>query len=280
MIPIIILSSYDLTYSEEHIAKEINKNPNYFIKNSITTISQELGVATSTISRLAKKLGYKTFKEFKLFIYEKNKQIKNNFSIENGGKLPKLIQKIKNFNMYSIFETINNLDPAELNSVIHCILKSKRIFIYGVGSGGMVASEMNNNLRRLGLNSHTSQDFHGQILFLNSFKENELFILFSTSGLTREIIELIKIAQHNNCQTLLITARQDLGKTLQPNFVLYYYVHYDESAYFPIISSKISQLIISDILVSMLIEKLPDKQEEIENGKHLIVNWNRTGSIF
>ena len=127
----------------------------------------------------------------------------------------------------------------------------------------MVASKMNNNFQRLGLNSHTSQDFHGQILFLNSFKENELFILFSTSGLTRKIIELIKIAHHNNCQTLLITARQDLSKTLQPNFVLYYYVHYDESYYFPIISSKISQLIISDILVSMLIEKLPDKQQEI-----------------
>ena len=55
MILIIILSSYDLTYSEEHIAKEINKNLNYFIKNSITTIIQELGVATSIISRLAKK---------------------------------------------------------------------------------------------------------------------------------------------------------------------------------------------------------------------------------
>ncbi|AHI58428.1 hypothetical protein P344_05545 [Spiroplasma mirum ATCC 29335] len=38
--------------------------------------------------------------------------------------------------MYSIFETINNLDLDELNSVIHCILNSKRIFIYGVGSGG------------------------------------------------------------------------------------------------------------------------------------------------
>ncbi|WP_245938367.1 hypothetical protein [Spiroplasma phoeniceum] len=45
-----------------------------------------------------------------MFIYEKIKQIKSSFNFQYNDNLPNLIQKIKNINLYSIFETINNLN--------------------------------------------------------------------------------------------------------------------------------------------------------------------------
>lgn len=113
-----------------------------------------------------------------MFIYEKIKQIKSSFNFQYNDNLPNLIQKIKNINLYSVFETINNLDLLELENIINCIFISKRIFIFGVGSSAVICSELNNSLIKLGFNSYTSQDFHGQLLFLNSFNDNNLMIFF------------------------------------------------------------------------------------------------------
>lgn len=178
MIPIIALDLYNLTSLEKYVAIEINKKPEYFLNNSITIISKKLGIATSTISRLSKKIGYKNFKELKMFIYEKIKQIKSSFNFQYNDNLPNLIQKIKNINLYSIFETINNLNLLELENIINCIFTSKRIFVFGVGSSSVFCSELNDSLIKLGFNSYTSQDFCGQLLFLNSFNDNDLLILF------------------------------------------------------------------------------------------------------
>ncbi len=120
---------YNLTSLEKYTAIEINKKPEYFLNNLITIISKKLGIATSTISRLSKKIGYKNFKELKMFIYEKIKQIKSSFNFQYNDNLPNLIQKIKNINLYSIFETINNLNLLELENIINCIFTSKRIFL-------------------------------------------------------------------------------------------------------------------------------------------------------
>ncbi|WP_338991566.1 SIS domain-containing protein [Spiroplasma endosymbiont of Seladonia tumulorum] len=142
-----------------------------------------------------------------MFIYEKIKQIKSSFNFQYNDNLPNLIQKIKNINLYSIFETINNLNLLELENIINCIFTSKRIFVFGVGSSSVICSELNDSLIKLGFNSYTSQDFHGQLLFLNSFNDNDLLILFSKSGRTREILELLKLSRKNNIKTVLVTTK-------------------------------------------------------------------------
>ncbi|WP_283272058.1 hypothetical protein [Spiroplasma sp. SV19] len=59
----------------------------------------------------------------------------------------------------------------------------------------MICSELNKSLIKLGFNSYMSQDFYEQLLFLNSFKENALMILFSKSSYTREVCELLKLSK-------------------------------------------------------------------------------------
>ncbi|WP_338964191.1 MULTISPECIES: hypothetical protein [unclassified Spiroplasma] len=65
----------------------------------------------------------------------------------------------------------------------------------------MICSELNNSLIKLGFNSFTSQNFYEQLLFLNSFKDRSLMILFSKSEYTSEICELVKLSKKNNIKT-------------------------------------------------------------------------------
>ncbi|WP_425379738.1 MurR/RpiR family transcriptional regulator [Spiroplasma endosymbiont of Stenodema calcarata] len=228
MIPIIIIDLYYLTSLEKYIVSEINKRPKYFLSNSITIISQNFGIATSTISRLAKKIGFKNFKELKIFIGEKIKQIKTSFDFQYNDKLSNIIQNIKNINLYSIFDTINNLDLLEINDIINCIFISKRIFVFGVGSSIMICSELSNSLIKLGFNSYTSQDFYEQLLFLNTFKNNNMIILFSKAGYTREINELVKLSKKNNIKTILITNEHQSNNFINPDYKILYYSYYHE----------------------------------------------------
>ncbi|WP_348735665.1 SIS domain-containing protein [Spiroplasma endosymbiont of Ammophila pubescens] len=214
-----------------------------------------------------------------MFIYEKIKQIKSSFNFQYNDNLPNLIQKIKNINLYSIFETINNLNLLELENIINCIFTSKRIFVFGVGSSSVICSELNDSLIKLGFNSYTSQDFHDQLLFLNSFNDNDLLILFSKSGRTCEILELLKLSRKNNIKTVLVTTKQNNSDLIQPDYRILYHSYLD-STYFSIISSNISQLIITNILITMLIDKKPSIYEEIQKGVILVNNWNKKGTII
>ncbi|AXF96790.1 SIS domain-containing protein [Spiroplasma phoeniceum] len=115
-------------------------------------------------------------------------------------------------------------------------------------------------------------------MFLNWFNNNDLMILFSKSGCTREIIELLKLSRKNNIKTVLVTTKQNNSDLIQPDYRVLYHSYLDLT-YFLIISSNISQLIITNILITILIDKKPSIYEEIQKGVILINNWNKKGTI-
>ncbi|WP_338991565.1 SIS domain-containing protein [Spiroplasma endosymbiont of Seladonia tumulorum] len=212
-----------------------------------------------------------------MFIYEKIKQIKSSFNFQYNDNLPNLIQKIKNINLYSIFETINNLNLLELENIINCIFTSKRIFVFGVGSSSVICSELNDSLIKLGFNSYTSQDFHGQLLFLNSFNDNDLLILFSKSGRTREILEILKNGIKYKIPITLVTSNLNCGyeKYLYNKII---FRTLEQLSRYSAVSSKITQLLFVDIIFNQIMERKKQFKKLILHGTHIIKNWNKINS--
>ena len=180
----------------------------FFIHNteeqdfSSRTIASQLFVSEASLSRFAQKCGFHGYREF---IYE-YKQILKPDEEETVSDFD-----IQEFNTYQ--ELLNKssalLDNSQITRIVNLLVSMPRVYVYGRGSSGLVAQEMQLRFMRIGLNIEAVTDSH--IMKVNSVILNEscLVIRISVSGQTDDIISSLKSAHQQGVYTLLMTARQD-----------------------------------------------------------------------
>ena len=197
----IIESNYDkFTTVERNIA-------DFFIQNrkkvdfSSKSISERLFVSEASLSRFAKKCGYRGYREF-IYQYEETFVEKQESITGNTRMILNAYQELLN-------KANALLDKAQIARITKLLVSRPRVYVYGRGSSGLVAQEMKLRFMRIGLNIEAVTDSH--IMKVNSviLDESCLVIGISVSGQTADIISSLKAAHQRGAYTLLMTARQD-----------------------------------------------------------------------
>jgi arabinose-5-phosphate isomerase len=116
----------------------------------------------------------------------------------------------------------------DYNKVVELIykkvhLRGGKIIASGMGKAGHVANHMATALSSTGtpaLFLHPSEAQHGD---LGVIRENDLLLVLSNSGKTREILELVALAQalHPGIPVVIITGNPDGPLALQSSLVLF-----------------------------------------------------------
>lgn len=197
-----IESLYDnFTPSEKIIA-------DFFIRNSeevdisSKNLSKMLFVSEASISRFAKKCGFDGYRQF-AFIYKQSFQESTpNITASYTRQVLDTYQELLN-KSYAL------IDEKQMKRVVDIISSKKKIYIYGIGSSGLVAQEMKLRLMRLGVNVEAISDSH--IMKMNSvlIDEDCLVIGISVSGNTKEVTNSLKEASNRGASVVLITSKQD-----------------------------------------------------------------------
>jgi len=199
IIPIIKSVYNNFTPLEKNIA-------DFFIHNtddldlSSKHIASLLYVSEASLSRFAQKCGFKGYREF-VFNY-KESFLKNNKNITD------LAKHVLNSYQELLNKSFELIDEKQMNRIVKMLTEKKRVFVYGMGSSGLAAHELQFRFMRLGLDIEAISDSH--IIKMNSVLVNEncLVIAISVSGKTKEIISSLKIAKEHNASTILITANK------------------------------------------------------------------------
>ncbi len=199
IIPIIKATYNNFTPLEKNIA-------DFFIHNtddldlSSKHIASLLYVSEASLSRFAQKCGFKGYREF-VFNY-KESFLKNNKNITD------LAKHVLNSYQELLNKSFELIDEKQMNRIVKMLTEKKRVFVYGMGSSGLAAHELQFRFMRLGLDIEAISDSH--IIKMNSVLVNEncLVIAISVSGKTKEIISSLKIAKEHNASTILITANK------------------------------------------------------------------------
>lgn len=190
----------NFTDSEKKIA-------DYFIYNrdkkdfSATKVTKELFVSNATLTRFSKKCGFKGYREF-IFEYQKS-------LVENYTKSNNLTQKI--FNTYDsiLKKGYSLINDNQIIDICNLIIKSKKVYVYGIGSSGVVAREFKIRFMRLGLNVEYIVDEH--IMKMNEaiLDENSLVIGITLSAKKGIVRESLKVAKDKKAKTIIITSNND-----------------------------------------------------------------------
>lgn len=199
-----------MTQVEKTVAK-------FFINNkeimdfSSKSIAGMLYVSDATLSRFAKKCGYKGYREF-IFSYEKDLQNELNHVVSEKD-INIFTRKVKESYHSLLLENFRLLDEAQIKRIAAMLNSSKRVFIYGMGSSGYVAEEFQLRFMRTGLD--VTAETNPQMIKMSAalVSSDSLVIAISLSGNTTEIIDSIKSAHSHGAKVICFTASTD--QTLQ-----------------------------------------------------------------
>ena len=100
----------------------------------------------------------------------------------------------------------------QIKEVANLITQADRVYFFGKGSSGLVASEMKLRFLRLGVVCEALTDQDGFAWTTSILDKSCLVIAFSLSGTTRSIIHSLLDAQEMGAKTVLLTAQPDAIK--------------------------------------------------------------------
>ena len=132
----LMMEEYEnMTSVEQAIADFFIKNEEY-MDFSARNISRILYISNATLSRFAKKCGYKGYREL-VFNYEKELQEQI-----NEDSISKLAKKVKCTYGSLLEEVFQQLDEEKICQAAEMVSSYKRVLVCGLGSSGYAASEM------------------------------------------------------------------------------------------------------------------------------------------
>ena len=141
----IIESNYDnFTTVEKNIA-------DFFIQNrervdfSARSVAERLFVSEASLSRFAKKCGYRGYREF-VYQYEQTFVEKEESITGNTRMVLNAYQELLN-------KTYSLMDEAQVGRIARRLNKAERVFVCGTGSSGFAADEMEMRFMRIGVDT-------------------------------------------------------------------------------------------------------------------------------
>ncbi|WP_042146586.1 MurR/RpiR family transcriptional regulator [Paucisalibacillus sp. EB02] len=232
----------DLTKSEKKIADYIKEVGKEIIYQSIQEVTQTVKVGDATVIRFCKKIGFDGFQDLKL-------QIAMEDLTEQNPSFDSYIDRIQsNFNQ-AINNTISLIDEKVLNRAIEVLEKAERIFIFGVGASGLAAQEAQASFLRIGRTVKAVIDARFQSMEAATLTDNDVVIVLSLSGRTRDVYESISIAKNNNAIVIAIT-NFILSPIAQLSDLVLSTAMKESLIDGGSLSAKISQLLVIDILTT------------------------------
>lgn len=169
---------------------------------SSKSISKKLFVSEASLSRFAKKCGYKGYREF-IFCYKQSRSRIDSQPASNNIKLV--------FNSYQelLNKSYSLIDEAQIGRIVKILTEKKRIYVYGKGSSGTAGTEMKLRFMRIGVNIEAITDEH--IMKMNSvlLDEDCGVIGISVSGRTEVVIDSLSAAKKCGAAVVLMTSHKE-----------------------------------------------------------------------
>ncbi|RGI32308.1 MurR/RpiR family transcriptional regulator [Melissococcus sp. OM08-11BH] len=231
-----------LTKSEKKIADYITTTNEKIIHSTMSEVKQETGVGDATIIRFCQKLGFSGFTDLKIEIAKEdftNKKKQNNSTFFYSDFATNLAHTLK--------MTEKILDNHALDTAINLLSSAKNIHIFGMGSSGNTANDLESMFLRVGLQANASIDPHLQAQIASLLTKEDLVIGLSLSGKTKDTYGSLKIAKQNQATIIAITNYLLSPIAQLADVVLQTTV--DEFLDGGSIAGKMSQLYICDLLI-------------------------------
>lgn len=207
--PLVMISSIynSLTKAEQKVADIVVSNTEETVYSSVTDLAEMADVGETSVIRFCRKLGYRGYQEFKLAVAQDLVGPSDNVHgrIVETDDTAMIVKKITSYNNKALTDTQNILDEKQLQKATEALIKSKKIYFFGVGSSGITAMDAKYRFMRLGFNVDSATDGHIIAMSASLATKDDVVLGISTSGSTKDSVDAIRIAKENGAFVICIT---------------------------------------------------------------------------
>lgn len=198
------------TKAEKKVADYILQNPRDVLFMSITDLAEACQVGDTSVFRFCKSMELKGYQEFKMVLslsLNENDKGSSRFSgnISLDDTFQELAQKVLNTNIHALTETHSLLDESVFNQAIDCLHEAKKVYFFGVGASILTALKAANKFLRIEPKVYCIQDSHMQAMVASMMSPEEVAVVFSYSGATKDTIHVAQLAKQAGAKVICIT---------------------------------------------------------------------------
>lgn len=206
------ISKYELslTENERKIVDYILKNGNEISMMNSTQLSDAIGTSQSAIIKFVKKIGFSGFTDFKIQAREDfiNQEQMNSLKSQNvslADPLPDIIGAIYGESIDSLEQTFLNLNKDVINTCIVKMEEADRIYVCGKGASALPAQDLASKLLKFGMTVIETSDLETVELTAKSARVGDVYLFFSFSGETEELLRIMEKVKRGGAYTIVVT---------------------------------------------------------------------------
>ena len=195
--------------SEKKIANFILNNTDEAVGLFIGDLAERCGTSKASVIRLSRTLNYDGYRDFAIALASDVASQKPDdgmyTDIRAGDNLETIIKNVCHNNKKSIEDTHKVLNPKEVEKAINAIHKARKIDFYGVGASGLIALDAQQKFIRINKYAWAYTDPHLQATSAANLSKNDVVVVISYSGETKDIIDSVKIAKESGATIISIS---------------------------------------------------------------------------
>jgi len=200
---------YQLTASEKKLATFVVANGQCSQSMSISELAAACGVAEATISRFCRRMGYRGYSAFRLAIAAATATRPDadplSGEIHANDTVPDLSAKLACVDIDAIRETQSLIRPESITAAADALIEADTVLCMGQGGSMLLAEEAARLFTTAFSGFFPVSDSHMQVIAATNLTEKDVILFFSYSGSTKELMDVLHIAQKQHTRIILIT---------------------------------------------------------------------------
>lgn len=198
--------------AEQRVARLLLADPRSFSTLPVGELSERAHVSKPTVVRFCRSVGYDGLADFKLklagsvnegvpFVHR---------AVDEDDKAGDIVVKVVDNAVAALLRYRNAAAGSSFERAIAALAATARsggrMDFYGVGNSAFVALDAQHKFFRLGVHAQAVTDSHVQLMSATLLGERDCAVLFSNSGRTRDLLDVVEIARRKGVPVIAVTA--------------------------------------------------------------------------
>ena len=243
----------NLSKAEQRVIHYILDNPSAVISMSVAALAEQSRVSDATVIRACRSAGFSNYQDMKVTVAG---SLLSPLQVVNAEILPEdsketVIDKVFSSNIQTLQYTHSVLDRQSIILAAEKIAGAGQVLIFGMGSSGAIAHDLEHKLLRLGKRVHAFSDSHLQQIAAVGCAPEDVVVAISQSGSSVDVVDAARRCKENGAYIIAMT---NVGKTpLSKTADVCLFSATDEARYhISSLTSRIAQMTIIDCLYTLI----------------------------
>ncbi|MDY5273253.1 MAG: MurR/RpiR family transcriptional regulator [Arcanobacterium sp.] len=243
------------------LSPKLRQVANFYIENpdeapllTIAEAAKRIGVSESTFTRLSRTMGFDSFANFRsafaaqwAVVKHSNRESAYSADIGPDDDIASVVQKMTAIDIRSVEATAEIIDVNILTRIAELLTGAERIILFGIGASKIAADDLEQKLIRIGLPAYSPVDVHFSLTMAALLQPRDVVVLFSHSGITREVIDVATVAHEHEAHIVGITSNMN-SRLASLSDVLVTTASFESSSRSAATGSRLAQLLVVDCL--------------------------------